>query len=111
MYSPNIESSEIIEEFHFDDYRAQLLGNIKSVGIQYLYILAVYKSEETEPCVFITSEENSMAKELDGGSHFLCAFQDEKHLNFGTDNGWADLNKFKEKSCSMASSYVSKGHL
>lgn len=110
MYGPAIESSEILENFTTDALEARLLGNIQSLGtIKYLYVLAVYRLGETTACTFITAEINAMAQVFGGGSHFLCAFADGSHLNFGSSDTWADRENFKEKALAMAKEYVKKG--
>jgi hypothetical protein len=43
-----------------------------------------------------------MAGELGGGSHFLCAFEEDKHLNFDCSDEWADLATFKKKAVEIA---------
>ncbi|WP_372365566.1 hypothetical protein [Candidatus Uabimicrobium sp. HlEnr_7] len=110
MYGPAIESADVLESTANDIYNARLFGKIQALGgIQYLYVLAVYRAGETAPCTFITSEVNSMADAFGGGSHFLCAFADGSHLNFGSSDEWAVLEKFKEKAFQMAKEYVEKG--
>lgn len=110
MYGPAIESSEVSENFTTDTLEARLLENVKSIGtIQYLYVLEVYRLGETNACTFITSEVNAMAQVFGGGSHFLCAFADGSHLNFGSSDTWADKENFKERALAMAKEYVKKG--
>ncbi|BBM86823.1 hypothetical protein [Candidatus Uabimicrobium amorphum] len=110
MYGPAIESSEVLESFTTDIFEARLLGNIQSLGtIKYLYVLSVYRPGETAPCTFITAEVNAMAEAFGGGSHFLCAFADGSHMNFGSSDEWADTENFKAEALSMAKEYVKKG--
>ena len=110
MYGPNIESADLIEEIEGQNYKTRLFGNVKSPGmIEYLYVMAVYRVEENTPCTFITCEKNAMASALGGGSHFLCAFANESHLNFGSSDEWTDLNKFRDRAQCMAVQYIEKG--
>ena len=101
MYSPAIINAREVERFPIGPYEGILLTDIEARGaVQYQFVLAVLK--EGEPCLYISSEVNRMAAELGGGSHFLCAFEESKHLNFGCSNEWADLETFKRKAVEMA---------
>lgn len=112
MYGPAIQTADILEEITKETFTAKLFGNIKAMGtIEYLYVLVVYPLGETKPSTFITAEVNMMAEAFGGGSHFLCAFATERHLNFGSDDKWADLETFREKSLSMAADFVKKGEM
>lgn len=94
-YAPVIKSARPRRQFSIGDHTAVLFGDIVPVGsIEYLYILAVFEREGSQPCCFVTSEINSMAGELGGGSHFLCVFENERHSNLGASDVWADEEKF-----------------
>jgi hypothetical protein len=101
MYAPMIIDAEEAERFKLGPYEARLIKDIRAHGhIRYLYILQL--SKDGTPCLYISSEENAMAAELGGGSHFLCAFEGDTHLNFGCSDKWADFKTFKAKSIEMA---------
>ncbi len=83
-------------------YTAGLFDQVEAAGgIQYAYIVAVYDATGA-PVYFVTSEVNAMAAELGGGSHFLCAFDGDRHLNFGTSDQWADAEAFFPEALRMA---------
>lgn len=72
-----------------------LLGDIVSAGsVEYGHILVVYDGDSQQPCYFVASEVNSMAKQFGGGSHFLGLFDGDGHVNCGSSDDWADEAKF-----------------
>jgi len=106
MYAPMIINAVEAESFKLGLYEAHLLKDIQAQGhIRYLYVLQL--SMDGKPCLYISSEENAMAAELGGGSHFLCAFEGDRHLNFGCSDQWADLETFKAKAIEMAKERLS----
>jgi hypothetical protein len=83
-------------------HTAILLDNIESKGsVQYRFILAVFSDQTREPCLFVTSEVNAMAKELGGGSHFLGLFPGDGHMNYGDSDDWADMEKFEKAAVEL----------
>jgi hypothetical protein len=105
MYAPQFVKAKELERVKLGAFEARLLTNIVSKGpVKYLYIVEVLK--DTVPCYYISSEENAMNTELGGGSHFLCAFEEQRHLNFGCSDKWADLKAFKEKAFEMAKQHL-----
>jgi hypothetical protein len=105
MYAPQIVKAKELERVKLGPYEVRLLTNIVNKGsVKYLYIVEVLK--DSVPCYYITSEENAMNAELGGGSHFLCAFEEQRHLNFGCADRWADLKTFKEKALEMARTHL-----
>jgi hypothetical protein len=101
MYAPAIVKAKEAERTKIGPYDARLLTDIEASGhVKYLYVLEVKK--DGQPVLYISSEVNAMNAELGGGSHFLCAFEGEKHMNFGCSDKWADLETFKRKAYEMA---------
>jgi hypothetical protein len=89
---------------------AVLFDDIKSASmIEYRYILATFANGSKEPCLFVTSEVNKMAELDDGGSHFLCGFIDDQHVNYGSSDDWADVDKFEQKALDIALRYLRQG--
>ncbi|HLT47481.1 MAG TPA: hypothetical protein VK002_09660 [Rubricoccaceae bacterium] len=88
-------------------HTAVMFDGIKAFGtIEYAFILAVYDDATREPVYFVTSEVNAMAKELGGGSHFLCAFDGPRHVNMGASDEWADPEKFFPEALRIAAEWV-----
>lgn len=105
IYSPAIVNAKTLERFELGPYTAILYGDIEASGmVRYKYILAILN--DGEPRLFVSSEVNIMADELGGGSHFLCVFKGDSHLNFGSSDDWADLETFKPKAIEMAREHL-----
>jgi hypothetical protein len=102
MYIPSIKEAKPLERIRLGGYEIVFLGNVESVGaIRYKYIVVVFKAGENKPIYFVSSEENVLAKELGGGTHFLCAFEDDRHVNFGCSDEWADYEKFANRALQL----------
>ena len=93
-YAPVIKSAKSKQHFQVGKHSAVLFGDIERAGsVEYLYILAVF-DEKRQPCYFVASEVNSMAKTFGGGSHFLGLFDGNGHATCGDSDDWADEVKF-----------------
>ena len=104
-YVPLIKGGQVKRRYTLGSYRAELMGRIESASLtDYLYVLAVFKEQATEPCLVVTSEVNADCWNIGGGSHFLCVFSGEIHSNMGASDDWADLDKFTSKALSLAAS-------
>jgi hypothetical protein len=94
-YAPVIKSAKPKQRFPIGKHMAVLLSDIEQAGaVQYRYIMAVFDGDTHNPCFFVASEVNSMAKTLGGGSHFLGLFDGDGHANCGTSDDWGDEAKF-----------------
>ena len=76
-------------------------------AIQYQYMVVVYDNDN-EPCLFVASEVNSMAKAFGGGSHFLGVFPGDGHSNMGDSNDWADQDKFFARASEIVRNHFAK---
>ena len=93
-YAPQVESANPKQTFQLGKYTAILFDNITATGrVKYLYMIVAY-DETRQPCLYVTSELNSMAKRFGGGSHFLGIFDGTGHINRGDSDDWADEKKF-----------------
>jgi hypothetical protein len=117
MYAPMIKSARRVREHILDaNHTAVLLTNIETNStIEYTHLVAVFRRGKQDPIAFISSEakskpDNPILKELglDGiefteepGSHFLCAFVEDGHRNFGASDEWADLEKFEVRALDL----------
>jgi hypothetical protein len=114
MYAPIIESARRVREHALGaSHTAVLLTDIVGPSrITYAHILVVFASGREDPIAFISSEakgdssdilkelgldddEFAFKEEEDEGSHFLCAFTENGHSNFGASDDWADLERFE----------------
>jgi hypothetical protein len=97
-----VERAEPLRRLSLGRYSLVLLGNLVQTGmVEYRYILMVTEGGSEQPCYFVTAEANGMAQLLGGGSHFLCAFQDGTHVNFGCSDDWADEEKFLRRAVEL----------
>lgn len=97
-----ITNATPLQRFDFGPLWGVLLGEIESPGtIQYAYVLAVVPKGEEDPVYFVASEVNALGSPSGPDSHFLCAFEDDRHLNYGLSADWADRGKFTDKALEM----------
>ena len=105
MAFPMFRNAKPLRKHDLGGYEAILLTDIESVGmVQYLYILSVHKKGEERPVFTVTAEENMLAQ-MGGpgnGSHFLCAFDQGQHLNFGASDDYAMLDRFEKAALAKA---------
>jgi hypothetical protein len=91
MYRPDIRNLTVKKRFQIGPYSASIVTDVQSIGsVQYLYLLFLY-SDSDLPIYYVSSEINEMGT---GGSHFLCAFEQEGHVNYGSSDKWADYHEF-----------------
>lgn len=112
MYAPIIESARRVREHTLGpSHTAVLLTDIVGPSrINYAHILVIFASGREDPVAFISSEasgdpsdilaelgldDDDFAFKEEEGSHFLCAFTENGHSNFGASDDWADLEKFE----------------
>lgn len=113
MYAPIIKSARRVREHQLGPaHSAVLLTDIQGDSdIEYAHLLVIFASGQQDPIAFISSEVKGDPRDIlkklglddldvaddeeDTGSHFLCAFTEEGHRNFGASNDWADLEKFE----------------
>ncbi len=110
-YWPAIEGGTVVRLFTFGEHRAVLLTGMRSLGvIQYLHVLLIFEVPENRLCLCVSSEKNLLygrsapgGEPRDvGGSHFLGLFHGQGHVNFGSSNDWADLEKFCTRALEVA---------
>ena len=109
-YRPLVTSMNPLgRELLTDRYTAVLFDQIESAGsIGYAYIVAVYDTVSDEPVYFVTSEFNAMASTSDSGSHFLCAFEDDRHVNMGASDDWGEATLFFPEALRRATDWVAQ---
>lgn len=99
FYLPWIQKAELLKELTIDNYKAKIIGNIKSVGnIRYKYLLLFYEENKLEPIFYVSLEINTLAEETDTPIYFLCSFSEEGHSNFGFLELEATLDNFAKKA-------------
>lgn len=120
-YLPKYVFSKTIEQYHSPSYKAALLSDILSHDIKYKYLLMVYKKEEEEPFMAISSERFSPQSvkdnldfmgdllddlDMNAETHFLCTFVEGKHRNLGDTKDWSDLLNFKYTALNLIEDYL-----
>jgi hypothetical protein len=105
FYAPALEGAEVAARFVLADrYDAVLRTHPpaarQSGSVKYLYTLAVYPQGRPDAVLYIASEMNTMSGGL--GSHFLCVFPGDGHLNLGASDEWADRERFEPRALEVA---------
>ena len=82
----------------------------KDLGVQngpvhYEYVLAGIDRRIKKITFFITSERNTGAV---GGSHILCMFINDHHVNFGVSDDWADLDNFEAAALKLIEGVIAR---
>jgi hypothetical protein len=121
MYTPLVSSARFVRERRIDPrHTAVLLTDIESPHhsrIKYAHLLVVYATGRKDPIAIISAEPRrplaSVMQELGlpsrfdlpddrgVGSHFLCAFLPDRHVNCGSSDDWADLDKFAKAALDL----------
>jgi len=101
MYRPAIQSAQALSVTALGNYQATLLTDVVSAGsIRYGYVME-FRDPQGLPCFYIAAEENELARELGGGSHFLCSYLGGTHRNHGSSNEWTDRKRFVHEAFAM----------
>jgi hypothetical protein len=96
--APVVESSNPKQKLQVGNLNVILFDSIISRGpVKYLYMMVAYDDAQ-QPCFYVTSEVNPMAKRFGGGSHFLGVFDGSGHINHGDSDDWADEGKFTARA-------------
>ena len=82
--------------------------------IEYLYLMPVFRVADQELCLCVASEKNRLHGKSFAGdgtmdvgeSHFLGVFPGDGHLNLGSSNDWADLDRFTAKALEVARQHL-----
>jgi hypothetical protein len=111
-YGPLVKSANFVAEFNLnEEYQANLFNDITAEGrTQYEFIFAVFKRTSRQYCFYVTSEVNKMAKRRgnESGSHFLCSFLGDAHLNHGDSDAWTDQNMFTQRAIELAKKHLAR---
>lgn len=95
MYAPVYKSAKVLRRYDLGDYAATLYGAIVPRGyIAYGHILEVVDKTSGLPCLHVASELNAAGGVHGLGSHYLCLYPGDGHINLGCSDSWADEDKF-----------------
>jgi hypothetical protein len=95
-----IGRSKELGRYPLGPYIGVLLGDVESVGmIEYGHVLDVFDPRTGRRVFAVAAERNQLAgMKLGGGSHFICGYDGESHLNHGDSDDYADRDRFLAKA-------------
>lgn len=118
MMLPDIQSARKLREHVLGPaHLAVLLTDIVSGDdMEYAHLLAVYRDGTKGPIAVVSAERAEPSAEFLAelglepgdvapaeGSHFLCMFHGDQHLNFGADDRWAEVAEFEAEALAVLS--------
>ena len=96
---PRVKAAKARANFNFGSHTGTLFGDIEPAGrVQYAWLLVVYDKATKQPVFMVSSEVNSMATMMGGGSHYLCVFDENGRGNLGGSDDWADEELFTARA-------------
>ena len=106
MYMPAIIDAHHVESYVMGPLLTMVFTDCKSEGpVKYTHVLFVYifdpeADEKTgmQRLMAVAAEVNQSPFANTTGSHFLGVFPGSGHINMGSSDSWADLEKFTEKA-------------
>ncbi len=113
-YWPRIRGGAAVARFKFGSYEAVLAKDMESLGaVKYLYVLLVFKIPERTLRICVSSEKRiggvlfpSLGTQEPSGSHVLGLFPGTGHINLGSSDDWADLDKFTVRALALAREHL-----
>lgn len=118
MILPNIKNARKLREHVLGPaHVAVLLTDIVSGDdMEYAHLLAVYRDGTKGPIAVVSAERAEPSAEFlaelglepgdvapADGSHFLCMFHNDQHLNFGANDRWAEVTEFEVEALAVLS--------
>lgn len=102
MQAPKITTAIPKRRYAIGNYDAVLLGDITSGdGVDYRYILAMVRSGEADPRIYVTSEK-ARPDEAKQGSHKLRIISEALSETLAVADDWGDLDRFADRALSLA---------
>lgn len=104
---PQAAFGTVVRTVRVGPYNAYLQRDLRVQRghVHYEYVLAAIDRRIKKITFFITSERNT---EPVGGSHFLCMFIEDNHVNFGASDDWADLDKFEAAALKLINHIIAR---
>ncbi|WP_376988138.1 hypothetical protein [Bosea sp. R86505] len=118
MRTPDIKDARPLREYVLGPAHVAvlLIDIVSGDDMEYAHLLAVYRDGTTGPIAVVSAERAEQSAEFlaelglepgdvapADGSHFLCVFHDDQHLNFGADDKWADVAEFELEALAVLS--------
>ena len=102
MQTPTITTAIPKHRYQFGPYQAVLLSDIESPDpVRYRYILALVRTGEAKPSVFVSCEKNPRAQAQDG-SHRMRIMSEQVNEDLGSSDNYADADAFADAALSAA---------
>lgn len=103
MKAPHIKTAVPRRRYEIDNFSVVVLGEIESKDpVIYKYIMAFVDVSETEPQMYITSEENP-PNQRDNGRYRVRVLYGNEERDMGSDEFPGDLEQFTEYGLQLAS--------
>ena len=102
MQTPTITTAIPKRRYQFGPYQAVLLGEIESPdAVRYRYILALVRTGDARPSVFVSCEKNPRTQAQDG-SHRMRMMSEQVSEDLGSSDDYADADAFADAALSAA---------
>ncbi|HID46076.1 MAG TPA: hypothetical protein EYP34_10015 [Chromatiaceae bacterium] len=103
MTKPHIKTAVPKRRYEIDNFSVLLLGDIESTDpVNYKYIMAFVDVSETEPMMYIISEENP-PNQREHGRYRVRVLYGHDERDMGSDEFPGDLDQFTEYGMQLAS--------
>ncbi len=103
MKAPHIKTAVPRRRYEIDNFSVVVLGEIESTDpVSYKYIMALVDVSETEPLMYITSEENPPNQRGNGRYRVRVLYGNDEQ-DMGSDEFPGDLEQFTEYGLQLAS--------
>lgn len=102
MPAPQITTAIPKRRYQLGSYQAVLLGDIESPDpVRYRWILALVRTGESKPELFVTAEKNPRSRAA-GGSHRMRVLGEQLDEQAGSSDAFAGLEEFASAALSEA---------
>ena len=102
MQTPTITTAIPKHRYQFGPYQAVLLSDIESPDpVRYRYILALVRTGEAKPSVFVSCEKNLRAQAQDG-SHRMRMMSEQGNEDLGSSDDYANADVFASAALNAA---------
>ncbi|WP_457667757.1 hypothetical protein [Thiolapillus sp.] len=103
MPAPHIKTAVPKRRYEIDNFSVVVLGEIDSKDpVNYKYIMAFVDVSETDPLLYVTSEENPPNQRENGRYRVRVLYGDDER-DMGSDEFPGDLDQFTDYALQLAS--------
>ena len=102
MQAPTITTAIPKRRYQFGPYQAVLLSEIESPdAVRYRYIMALVRTGDARPSVFVSCEKNPRAQ-AQNGSHRMRIMSEQANEDLGSSDDYADADAFADAALNAA---------